>query len=94
MRAVDETPRPGAGKTYAQVYLRRVVTMLARLGGVSAWVEAGFHLPTYILEGDAEWLGFTTRSTISCILDVHSVFLSLLYSQQSWLMIAVPDGYV
>ena len=56
MNAVDETPRPVIGKTFQQIYLRRLVTMLARSGGLSANVEAGFHLPTFILKGDEEWL--------------------------------------
>ena len=56
MNAVDETPRPVTGKTFQQIYLRRLVTMLARSGGLSANVEAGFHLPTFILKGDEEWL--------------------------------------
>ena len=56
MNAVDETPRPVIGKTFQQIYLRRLVTMLARSGGLSANVEAGFHLPTFILKGDQEWL--------------------------------------
>ena len=44
------------GKSCAQVYLRRLVTMLALSGGLSANMEAGFHLPTYILKRDEEWL--------------------------------------
>ena len=56
MNAVDETPRPVIGKTFQQIYLRRLVTMLARSGGLSANVEAGFHLPTFILKGGEEWL--------------------------------------
>ena len=54
--ALDETPRGIVGKTNQQIYLRRLVTMLARSGGLSANIETGFHLPTYIQKGDEEWL--------------------------------------
>ena len=56
VNAIDETPRGVVGKTFKQTYLRRLVTMLARSGGLSANIETGFHLPTYIQKGDEEWL--------------------------------------
>ena len=56
VNAMDETPRGAVGKTNQQIYLRRLVTMLARSGGLSANIETGFHLPTYIQKSDEEWL--------------------------------------